>query len=109
MSFSPLAGGYVHGHAQPRVQTLSGNWSRWERRRDLIGLGAELAEETLQQIGCADADVQAGVELIEREGSLNAPTKGVHCLGLERAPLLNKGGSVESRGLDGWGLMVGAS
>ncbi len=42
---------------------------------DLIGLGAELTEETLQQIGRADADMQAGVELIEGEGSLNAPNK----------------------------------
>src|SRR5256885_17200547 len=34
MSFSPLADGYVlHGHAQPRVQTRSGNWARWEKRR----------------------------------------------------------------------------
>lgn len=59
---------------------------------DLICLCAELAEEPLQQIGRANADVQAGVELIEREGALNAPLKGVHCLGLQRAPLLNKGG-----------------
>ena len=62
------------------------------KRADLICLCAEFAEETLQQIGRANADVQAGVELIERKSSLNAPTQGVHCLGLQRAPLLNKGG-----------------